>query len=326
MSFKKGFRRFWDDLLTPKLVLLKIIFFFLLGGIVILWPQFTLHQEAIGLTKYQTGIVGSVLSAVTIVVPLLAGVAGDKLGNYKVILSISTVTAGVGAFLFTVVPRAEAATFWVYMIVRVSFGAFQSFSFTLYEGVIMAYGQEYNVDYGFQRAWGTLAVFISSLLGGYITEATEGFSMIFYLSTGIHIVAGGLMMFLNVEFKMPAQSLSKQIFKHLANAEVLMFLGAMLAVGMFIGYIETFMYRYLSDLGASPFLISLTVTVGAPLELPFTLVSSSLVAKASASCLTRGGHWLWKHSRASRMDSRSPQESCTALSSSPWRPSLLPED
>lgn len=50
----------------------------------ILWSQFTIHQEAIGLTKYQTGIVGSVMSAVTIVVSLLGGIVGDKLGNYKV--------------------------------------------------------------------------------------------------------------------------------------------------------------------------------------------------------------------------------------------------
>lgn len=48
---------------------------------------------------------------------------------------------------------------------------------------------------------------------------------------------------------------------------------------MFIGYIETFMYRYLFDLGASQLLIGLTVTVGAPFELVFTLVAASVVAK-----------------------------------------------
>lgn len=54
-----------------------------------LWPQFTIHQEVIGLTKYQTGIIGTVMSAVTIVVPLLAGVIGDKLGDYKVKVKVS---------------------------------------------------------------------------------------------------------------------------------------------------------------------------------------------------------------------------------------------
>lgn len=46
---------------------------------------------------------------------------------------------------------------------------------------------------------------------------------------------------------------------------------------MFIGYLETFMYRFLSDLSASPLLISLTVTVGAPFELLLTLVAASVV-------------------------------------------------
>ncbi|XP_069983539.1 major facilitator superfamily domain-containing protein 6-like [Penaeus vannamei] len=218
------------------------------------------------------------MSAVTIVVSLLGGIVGEKLGNYKVILSISTVMA-MSSLLFTFVPPAEPATFWVYMIVRVCFGAFQTFSFIMYEGVVMAYTKEYNVDYGFQRAWGTLAVLVSSPLGGYIIEASGGYSMIFYLSTGLHIITGGLMTFLNMDFKIPARTISKQIFKHLANVEVLMFLGAMLATGMFIGYIETFMYRYLFDLGASQLLIGLTVTVGAPFELVFTLVAASVVAK-----------------------------------------------
>ncbi|XP_042887952.1 uncharacterized protein LOC122263552 isoform X2 [Penaeus japonicus] len=277
MNITAGFQRFLKDLLNLKLVVIKIIYFFLLAGIVILWPQFTIHQEAIGLTKYQTGIIGSVMSGITIIIPLLGGIIGDKVGNYKVILSIATVLAGVSSLLFPAVPSAKEMTFWVYMAVRVCFGTLQMFSFTLYEGVVMAYTQEYNIDFGFQRAWGTLAVFISSLLGGYVTQASGSFSTIFYLSAGFHVFTGVLMLFLNVEFKLPTPSLKRQIFRHLRNIEVLMFLGAMLAAGVFIGYLETFMYRFLSDLSASPLLISLTVTVGAPFELLLTLVAASVV-------------------------------------------------
>lgn len=47
--------------------------------------------------------------------------------------------------------------------------------------------------------------------------------------------------------------------------------------GIFFGFLETYMYRYLSGLGASPVLVGLTVTVGAPFEVVLTLLASYLV-------------------------------------------------
>ncbi|XP_069156153.1 major facilitator superfamily domain-containing protein 6 [Procambarus clarkii] len=310
-----GIQEFLSDLLDTRLLIIKVTYFMLLAGIVIVWPQLTLHQEELGLTTYHTGICSSVMSFLIILVPLLAGLAGDKLGNYKLLMSTATMVTGIGALLFTFVPSARRSkvtglngttsgsqfgieissnfnngtmtafevdseklveTFWYYLAVRTLFGMFQSVGYTLFEASVMTQVQERGINYGFQRAWGTLAVIVFSLISGYIIDKTGGFKMIFWVSAVLHIVSAALMLLLT-NFKVPTQSLTKEIFKYLCNAEVILLFTALLVAGVFIGYLETFMYRYLFSLGASNILIGLTVTVGAPFELIITLVTSYFV-------------------------------------------------
>ncbi|KAG7168238.1 Major facilitator superfamily domain-containing protein 6-like 9 [Homarus americanus] len=85
------------------------------------------------------------------------------------------------------------------------------------------------------------------------------------------------MMLLELNFKLPTQSLTKEIISHLYNPKVVIFLCAMLLAGVVMGYLETFIYRYLGSLGGSPLLLSLTVAVVAPLNFFLTLASSFLV-------------------------------------------------
>lgn len=53
--------------------------------------------------------------------------------------------------------------------------ALQAVSYTLFEAAVMAHSQTHGVDYGFQRAWGTLAVIVSSFLSGYLVTLTGTF-------------------------------------------------------------------------------------------------------------------------------------------------------
>jgi hypothetical protein len=55
------------------------------------------------------------------------------------------------------------------------------------------------------------------------------------------------------------------------NAEVVAFLGMMMFAGMFWGFIETFLFWHLDDLGAPRFLMGWTVAVGMVTSLPFLI-------------------------------------------------------
>ncbi|XP_071534172.1 uncharacterized protein [Panulirus ornatus] len=323
MQVKKGFRRFLDDLRDVKTLVIKMTYFLFLAAMVLPWPHFTKHQEALGLTKYQTGIFSTVLSVISIFLPFLGGFFGDKIGNFKVPMSMTTALAGVVVMLFTAIPSAEllptastshnltinnsllttwddrdeeemdrvatSTTFWSYLTLRTLYGALTGISFTLYDGAVMAYVQTKGIDYGFQRAWGILAALFCAYVGGLLIHQAGDYSVIFYVAGALHVGTAGLMFFLNMDFKLPAQYLTREILRHVANPEVFIFLGAMLSAGIFSGYLETFMYRYLSSLGASHLLLGLTVTVGAPFGWVLNLVASCLVGLVGhASLLTLG--------------------------------------
>lgn len=55
--------------------------------------------------------------------------------------------------------------------------------------------------------------------------------MIFYVAAGLHVGTAGLILLLRMDFKLPAQYLTKEILKHIINPEVFIFLGAMLSAG-----------------------------------------------------------------------------------------------
>ncbi|XP_064089111.1 major facilitator superfamily domain-containing protein 6-like isoform X2 [Macrobrachium nipponense] len=312
MSPFEGIRDFLNDLFNRQLLILKCIYILLLAAFMILWPHFTIHQKALGLTEYQTGITMQVTSVLYICQPFFTGVAGDKIGNYRILMAIISMITGVIALLFPWIPSAvvqivpsnisdvalgnlssetssipspnrmmgevdashQQLTFWIYITVRSVYGACNGATLIFFDAAVMANVQKSSISYGYQRAWGTVGAIISSYLSGVIVEKTGGFNEIFYASAGLQMVAGILMLGIRIDYKVPATSLTKDLLLHCFKAEVLLFFGAVTAAGMYVGYIETFMYRYLSDLGATPVLIGLTVTIGAPFEFILTIVTS----------------------------------------------------
>ncbi|XP_068249756.1 major facilitator superfamily domain-containing protein 6-like [Palaemon carinicauda] len=307
MTFFEGIKDFLKDLFNPQALIFKCIYVLLLAAVVIIWPQFTIHQKALGLTEYQTGIISTVTSTVAIFYPICSGIIGDKVGNFRIPMVVVSMTTGVIAFLFTWVPvgqsivlnasnatdliydtnssdpnktmvevvaNKQALTFWTYIAIRTLFAVFQGATFTLYDAAVMANTQNSNINYGYQRSWGTIGAIASSYLGGVIAENTGGFNEIFYASAVLHVATGIAMLGVKIDFKIPATSLTKDLLLYFFKAEVLLFFGAIASAGMFVGYLETFMYRYLFALGATPFLIGLTVTVGAPFEFVLTIAAS----------------------------------------------------
>ncbi|XP_066984655.1 major facilitator superfamily domain-containing protein 6-like isoform X1 [Macrobrachium rosenbergii] len=313
MSFTEGLKDFANDLINPRLLILKCTYFFLLSAVVILWPQFTIHQKAIGLSEYQTGTIASVTAVATIFFPFIGGFVGDKVGNYRILMATASIITGGIALFFTWVPSANVETpisnfsdatssnfsfevnssgqansatevdddqlkwtFWIYLCVRTAYGIVNGITYVFFDAAVMANVQNSDVNFGYQRAWGTVGAFISSFLGGVIVEQTGSFNEIFYVSAAMQVVTGLLMLGVNIDFKMPALSLTREIFQLLIRPEPLILYGALFAAGMFTGYFETFMYRYLHELGASEILIGMTVTVGAPFEFIMTLVTCNL--------------------------------------------------
>ncbi|KAI5635584.1 MFS_1 like family domain-containing protein [Phthorimaea operculella] len=105
MQFIKSFfKRITDDLKQKKLIPLKILFFVHASTLFVLYPYLTIHMRELGINVEETAIMSAVTPVVSIVMPPLAGMLADKIGNFRCLLALSSVLGGMSALLLLAVP------------------------------------------------------------------------------------------------------------------------------------------------------------------------------------------------------------------------------
>ncbi|XP_063872260.1 major facilitator superfamily domain-containing protein 6-B-like [Scylla paramamosain] len=70
-------------------------------------PFLTLHARSLGILEIELGIIFAVNAVFTIIVPTPAGILADKIGNFKVFLSLMMAASGGAALVFSAVPVAR---------------------------------------------------------------------------------------------------------------------------------------------------------------------------------------------------------------------------
>lgn len=131
-----------------------------------------------------------------------------------------------------------------------------------------------------------------------ITEI-HNFRPIFFLYAGLKLVSGILMLFINLEFKKAASSVVTDVIAVLKKVEMIaLFLSCiMLGKCNFItdiakliklrftfqgcawGFIESFLFWLIDDLGGSKSLMGLTVTIGGSIGIPLLVLSGPIIKK-----------------------------------------------
>ena len=100
-------------------------------------------------------------------------------------------------------------------------------------------------------------------MGGYvIDQASDGhdidFSPAIYIYLVLKLVAAVMIMLIRLDFKPPGERILANVREIVRNAEIVGFLVMMMFAGTFWGYIETFLFWYLDDMGASRYEKSLS--------------------------------------------------------------------
>ena len=172
-------------------------------------------------------------------------------------------------------------TFWTYLSVRTGLGVLTAASLMMFEGAVMATIQEMGGDYGIQRFVGNFGAIVFAPLGGYVidqasTETSIDFSPAVYIYLVLKLIAAVMIMMIRLDFKPPGERILANVREIVGNAEIVAFLGMMMFAGTFWGYVETFLFWYLDDMGASRFLMGWTVAVGMLTSLPFLIFSGPL--------------------------------------------------
>ncbi|XP_068626476.1 uncharacterized protein [Battus philenor] len=176
-------------------------------------------------------------------------------------------------------------TFWAYMAVRVFIGIIGGTAFAMFEGAVIAIIREQRADYGLQRVYGSIGGMISSPLSGLLIDyASRGkgytdFRPAFYLYAVLKVLSGVLMLSIDLEFKQPAQNLLEDVITVFRNVEIVALFIACFIMGTAWGYIESFLFWLLQDLGASRSLMGITITVGGIAGLPLLVLSGPIINK-----------------------------------------------
>ncbi|XP_066158207.1 uncharacterized protein [Euwallacea fornicatus] len=185
----------------------------------------------------------------------------------------------------TTVEKDMSVTFWSYLLVRVFVGIVSGTSFAMFEGAVIAILREHKADYGLQRIYATIGGMISSPLSGWMIDfASKGkgytdFRPIFFLYATLKLISGILMLFINLEFKKAASSVVSDVIQVLKKMELIALFISCLILGCAWGFIESFLFWLLEDLGGSKSLMGLTITVGGVVGIPLLVLSGPIVKK-----------------------------------------------
>ncbi|KAK5639361.1 hypothetical protein RI129_011853 [Pyrocoelia pectoralis] len=176
-------------------------------------------------------------------------------------------------------------TFWSYLAVRVFIGMVSGTAYAMYEGAVIAVLREHKADYGLQRVYATIGGMISSPLSGWLIDfSSKGkdytdYRPIFFLYASLKIVFSVLVLFVNLEFKTPANNVISDVFSVLKKIELLALFAAFFILGTVWGYIESFLFWLIQDLGGSKSLMGITITVGGIAGIPLLVLSGPIIKR-----------------------------------------------
>ena len=114
----------------------------------------------------------------------------------------------------------------------------------------------------------------SAIISG---DTSRGYQSIIFLYFSLRLLASLCILRLNLDFKPPAKKIFKDIRKILCRADVSSTLIVFLVAGVMWGFLESFLFWYMEDLGASKFLLGISLGIGTLTGVPLTVFSHLLL-------------------------------------------------
>jgi len=97
----------FHDFRLKHLVWIKLIFLFQSASMTVLYPYLNLHMKSLGLSVQEVAIINAVIPILFIFTPPLAGFMAEKIGNFRVLLSVLTALGGFFSLLLLLIPPSR---------------------------------------------------------------------------------------------------------------------------------------------------------------------------------------------------------------------------
>ena len=262
----------------PSLVWSKASYFCFFAARAAVMPFLALYFESLGLSGRQIGFLAGIFPLAGLVGAPLWGALADISRRHKTILSVSI----AGAIIFALV-LSQVTVFALLIPVVVFYSLFASPIFPLTDNAVMTLLAERKDQYGRQRIWGAVGWGLAAPLIGHLIEINDlhwafwGYACIMFVG------------FLIVQ-KIPFRQVSKQVpfwqgaRTLLSNRSWLLFL-SLVFVGGVVGVINSYLFLFMNELGASKTMMGFALTVATASELPMYFFADRLLARWSAKGL-----------------------------------------
>jgi MFS transporter, PPP family, 3-phenylpropionic acid transporter len=242
-------------------------------------PYLALFYEALGFRGAQIGVLSGLFPfALSLGIFLWSGLS-DLLGRPRALLTALHVGGLLGLLALSFSTSYPA----LLVAVGVFAGCFGAVVPIVDSAVLHGLGARKD-RYGSLRVWGVVGYGASAPLVGRLTES-YGLQSAFWVAAALLVLCLAAVYRLDFAQEGTALALNPAAF---ASKPWLIFLGLAFAGGLGLAVCSTYVYLYLSALGASRTVVGLSLTAATLAELPATLLLGALLRRAPPPTLLLG--------------------------------------
>uniref|UniRef100_A0A336M196 CSON010065 protein n=1 Tax=Culicoides sonorensis TaxID=179676 RepID=A0A336M196_CULSO len=171
--------------------------------------------------------------------------------------------------------ESDDATFWIYFVLRFLATTMLSAAVTIMDPIVLTMVEKYGGDFGRERLASSIGMAIFSPITGFMIDYSSrglgytNYAAAFYTYDVLLIISAITVFMMPLGEKLPADNVFKDLVTLLKRPHVIIFIFFLFVLGNFWGFIESFLFLYLKELGAPNYLLGITITVGTMSSVPF---------------------------------------------------------
>uniref|UniRef100_A0A1L8DEQ6 Putative transporter n=1 Tax=Nyssomyia neivai TaxID=330878 RepID=A0A1L8DEQ6_9DIPT len=171
--------------------------------------------------------------------------------------------------------ESDDKVFWIYFLLRFLATTMLSAGVTIMDPIALTMIEKYGGDFGRERLFSSIGMAIFSPITGILIDYTSrglgytDYSAAFYTYDLLLIISTITVLLMPLGEKLPADNVFRDLWNLLKLPHVMTFIIFLFLLGNYWGFIESFLFLYLKELGAPNYLLGITITVGTVSSIPF---------------------------------------------------------
>ncbi|XP_073826978.1 uncharacterized protein isoform X2 [Musca autumnalis] len=171
--------------------------------------------------------------------------------------------------------ETDKTIFWIYFMLRFLATTMLSAGVTIMDPIALTMIEKYGGDFGRERLFSSIGMAIFSPITGIMIDYSSrglgytDYSAAFYTYDVLLIISTVSVLMMPLGEKLPADNVFRDLWNLLKMPHVITFIFFLFILGNFWGFIESFLFLYLKELGAPNYLLGITITVGTVSSIPF---------------------------------------------------------